>query len=244
MKNKQIVKVLIIAGAVIISSFVLGYFYLQSKKPQQIISVIGLEEKDFESDLIVWNSEYSIKAENLKDAYTMLRAQTEVVKSYLTEKGISPKEITFSAIDNQEDFTSYYEGEKYLRKFNGYVLTQKVKVSSREVNKIEQIANNVTELIYQGINFKSWQPEYYYTKLADLKIEMLAGATKDAKMRAETIAKNAGSKLGKLKTSNVGTFQITAPNSSEDEYSWGGAFNTSSKLKRAAVTMRVVYNVQ
>ena len=84
----------------------------------------------------------------------------------------------------------------------------------------------------------------FATKLADLKIEMLAEASKNARERAETITKNAGGKLGDLKTATAGVFQITAPNSSEDSYSWGGAFNTSSKQKHVSINMRLTYTVK
>ena len=241
MKRSGVSKTIIISLAIIVAAGILGFFYRDTKKPLQTISVIGLAEKDFEADLIVWNSDYSSKSQNLKDAYTELQKQTQIVKEYLAEKGISDTEIVFRAINNEEDYDSYYDNGKRIRKFNGYILSQSVKVTSTDVNKIEKIANDITELIYQGINFNSYPPQYYYTKLADLKIAMLADATKDAKLRAETIAQNAGSKLKGLKSSNMGTFQITAPNSSEDQYSWGGAFNTSSKFKRAAITLRVVY---
>src|SRR5574344_2650966 len=102
MKNYSIIRVLIIAVAVIGACFVLGYFYLQSKQPQKVVSVIGLAEKDFESDLIVWNSEYSIKAENLKEAYTLLQTQTDIVKKYLAEKEIKDQEFNFSEMHKKK----------------------------------------------------------------------------------------------------------------------------------------------
>ena len=73
---------------------------------------------------------------------------------------------------------------------------------------------------------------------------MLAESTENARNRAETIAKSAGAKLGSLKNANMGVFQITAPNSADEEYSWGGTFNTSSKKKRASINMRLTYNVK
>ena len=69
---------------------------------------------------------------------------------------------------------------------------------------------------------------------------MIASATKDAKNRAKTIAVNAGANLGILKKATMGVFQITGRNSSDD-YSWGGTYNTSSKLKTASITMRLEY---
>ena len=83
-------------------------------------------------------------------------------------------------------------------------------------------------------------PEYYYTKLAQLKLKMIESATKDAHQRAEKIAENGGGSLGKLKHADMGVFQITAENSSE-EYEWGGSFNTSSRRKTANITIRLKY---
>ena len=71
---------------------------------------------------------------------------------------------------------------------------------------------------------------------------MIADATKDAKERAEKIAKNSGSGLGKLKKATMGVIQITAPNSDED-YSYGGTFNTYSKEKEASITIKLEYQV-
>ena len=91
-------------------------------------------------------------------------------------------------------------------------------------------------------NSRSTSPQYFYTKLAGLKQEMIADATKDAKERAEKIAKNSGSGLGKLKKATMGVIQITAPNSDED-YSYGGTFNTHSKEKEASITIKLEYQV-
>ena len=71
---------------------------------------------------------------------------------------------------------------------------------------------------------------------------MIADATKDARQRAEKIAENADASLGKLKKATMGVIQITAPNSNED-YSYGGTFNTSSKEKEASITIKLEYQV-
>jgi hypothetical protein len=71
---------------------------------------------------------------------------------------------------------------------------------------------------------------------------MIAEATKDASTRAQKIAENAGSEVGKLKTAEMGVFQIVGQNSAE-EYSWGGSFNTTSKRKTASITVKLDYEV-
>ena len=86
-------------------------------------------------------------------------------------------------------------------------------------------------------------PRYYYTKLEDLKIEMISRSTDNARLRAESISENSGASLGELIIANMGIFQITGQNSNED-YSWGGAYNTTSKEKTASITMKLTYAVK
>lgn len=67
----------------------------------------------------------------------------------------------------------------------------------------------------QGVEFQSNPPQYFYTKLADMKVKMLSLATKDTMVRAEQIASNAGSKVGALRAARMGVFQITPLYSNE-----------------------------
>ncbi|MCL4857133.1 MAG: SIMPL domain-containing protein, partial [Flavobacteriales bacterium] len=209
------------------------------------IRVTGLGEKDFVSDLIVWSGWFSKKNLVMKDAYAELDKDRESIKNYLISKGIKDNQIIFSAVDINKEFDYSYDnnGNQRSSVFTGYRLTQNVQIESNEVNKIEDISRQVTELINSGIEFYSNQPQYYYTKLSKLKIEMIAEATKDALTRAKSIAENGNGNLGKLKNANMGVFQIVAQNSSE-EYSWGGSFNTTSKRKTASITVKLDYEVE
>ena len=247
MSSKAKIVISIILGfSFILAALVIGNYFYQAKKPVQTVSVVGLAEKDFTSDLIVYNFYYSVKNMDMKTAYEELKQQTEIVKKYLKEKGITDAEITFKSVTNREDTEYNYDraSQRSYYVFSGYILTQNVRIESKEVEKIENLHHNIADLLSQGVTIQAYEPEYYYTQLADLKIEMLENATKDAKLRAETIAQNSGSKLGHLKSANMGVFQITAPNSSDEDYTWGGAFNTSSKNKRASINMRLTYYVK
>jgi hypothetical protein len=98
-------------------------------------------------------------------------------------------------------------------------------------------------LLNQGVQLFSNPPRYYYTKLAELKLDMIAKATADARSRAEQIAVQSGGSLGKVMEAKMGIFQITGRLSNED-YSWSGAFNTADKEKSASITMRLEYLVK
>lgn len=235
---------LIIATAIVISSYLFSNAFQNRNKSNDTISVTGLGKTDFVSDLIVWSGTFSRKSISLKEAYSSLDSDREKIKNYLTSKGIAPNEIVFSAVNFHKDFQTLYNENGSIRQsiFSGFVLTQTVTIQSKGVNKIEEISRQSSELINSGIEFYSNAPEYYYTKLAVLKIKMIAEATKDASTRAKSIAENADAKLGNLKKSDMGVFQIIGQNSSED-YSYGGSFNTLSKNKTATITVRLVYQV-
>jgi hypothetical protein len=213
-------------------------------KPDDTVSVIGLGEESFDSDLIVWRASFSRRSMELKDAYAQLNADIRKVKSYLKSRGISDEEMVFEAADISKEWSNIYDDEGNVRQtiFDGYSLNQSVKVSSKKVNVVEQTSRQVSELIDAGIELNSYAPEYYYTKLAQLKLKMIEAATKDAHERAAKIAENGGGSLGKLMFADMGVFQITAENSSE-EYEWGGSFNTSSRRKTASVTIRLKYEI-
>jgi hypothetical protein len=118
-----------------------------------------------------------------------------------------------------------------------------VSIESNTVEQIEAFARDITELINAGVEIYSEAPSYYYTKLGELKLEMLSVATANARTRAEKIVANSGGKLGKLKNARLGVFQIVAQNSSES-YTWSGAYNTTSKNKTGAVTVKLEYALE
>lgn len=242
MKNH--LNTIIVAVAVIIAAMFIGGAYAKRGIASDSISVTGLGEEDFTSDLIVWKASFSAKGDDLKQASNDLKSKKEKIKRYLLNKGVADKEIVFNSVNIQKLYSNTYDtyGNVQSSYFSGYSLSQTVRVESKEVDKVETISREITELINQDIELESYAPDYYYTKLAELKIKMIENATKDAKLRAEKIATNSGTALGRLKKADMGVIQITAKNSAED-YSWGGSFNTSSKLKTATITIHLEYEV-
>lgn len=235
---------LFISIAVIVAAIYIGNSYSYKYKKDQTLSVTGSAFSDFTSDLIVWNGSFSQKSMIIKDAYTALKQDEIAIRNYMKAKGIKDNEIIFSAVTTEKDIEYQYDEDgKSHSIFTGYVLSQHIKVESTEMEKVEKTSREITELLDQGIVFSSNEPQYYYTKLDELKIDLLARASKDGETRARTIAENSGSSVGDLQEASMGIFQITGQNSNED-YSWGGAFNTSSKKKTASVTIKMDFSIR
>ena len=231
--------------AIVISSIFLANAYVNRTKTDGKIQVTGLGKADFTSDLIVWEGRFVVTDFSLQNAYELLEKNKLLTKKYLVSKGVPEEKLVFSAVNTiNKSKPLYADNGRYLGdEFDGYELSQSITIESKNVEKIEKISREVTELLNQGVQFYSDPPRYYYTKLADLKIEMISKATEDARLRAEKISEYSGGRLGELVSAKMGVFQITGQNSKED-YSWGGTFNTMSKNKTASITMKLVYKTK
>lgn len=245
LQSRSFIGLAIVGICIIIGALILGNAYKYKFKERRIIRVTGSAETNFTSDLIAWNGNYNRTAFELRDAYAQLKQDENNIKNYLKRKGITDKEIIFSSVKIDRQYSTRYneEGRITGNDFAGYMLTQTVKVESSDIPKVEALSREITELIETGIELNSPEPLYFYTKLADLKLDLLAKAAEDAKKRAEIIAKNTDGSVSGVNRANMGIFQITGQNSNED-YSYGGAFNTTSKNKTASITVNLECNVR
>ena len=220
---------------------ILGSAYKYKYKVNNSINVTGNAKKDFEADIVKWNATYSRKSMDLSIASEQLKQDRDLVKNFLIQKGIKENEIQFNAVNINRDFeyNTDSNGRSY-NTFTGYSLTQYVSVESKELDKVDNASREISALISQGVELSSNAPSYYYSKLEDLKLALIGEASQNAKARAENIAKESGSSLGSLLKADLGVFQITGQNDNED-YSYGGVFNTTSRYKTANITVKASF---
>ena len=184
-----------IAIGLVLSSAIFGWFFATTKRSDEAITVTGSARKRIKSDLVVWTAAVTYQAPKVADAYRSLSESVPKVKQYLIGKGIAEDQITISSITTTSLKKTDTNGGE-TSEITGYSLKQQLEVRSNDVDKIARIAREATELINQDILIESNAPQFYYTQLGDLKIEMLGDAAKDAKTRAERIAASTGNKIG------------------------------------------------
>ncbi|MFD1768881.1 SIMPL domain-containing protein [Sphingobacterium suaedae] len=241
MKSNSLIAAIIAGAAVVIFAFILGNAYKFKYKINNTINVTGNAKKDFESDIVKWSASYSRKSMDLSAASEQLKQDRELVRQFLVKQGINPKEILFNAVNINREFSYHNDGNgNNFNTFTGYNLSQNVSVESKDLDKVDNASREISTLISQGLELSSNSPNYYYSKLEDLKLELISQASQNAKLRAGNIAKEAGSSLGDLIKADLGIFQITGQNDNE-EYSYGGAFNTTSRSKTANITVKASY---
>ena len=238
-------KYIIIASAVVLSAMVLASAYTQRTRSQTgTITVTGLGEREFSSDIIVING--TIETENMDAAegYRELEKSRSAVLNLLTKNGVAEETITFHMPSTYKLSESVYQNGDYIgSRFAGYRLSQSFTVESNDVAAVENAARELPSLLAHGISIEVNNPEYYYSNLESVKLDLISAAAADAHERAKNIAENSGAELGNLAMSRAGVFQITAA-TGDEEFSAGGSFNISSRDKKARVTVRAEYKIK
>ena len=226
----------IVALALILAVAIGSFTFYKIRSLDNELSVTGSAKTSVTADSVKWSSTISrtVVEANLQGGYSQLNRDSKVVQDFLTKSGIKPEEVTISPI---------FQNEVYKYNDNNgpteYTLQQNITVQSTEIDKITAIAKNAQEVVSGGVIFSTQSPEYYYSKLADLRVTLLSDALKDAKARADSLAKSSGSRVGKLKSAASGVVQVLAPNSIE--VTGAGAYDTSSIQKDVMVTVRATF---
>ena len=223
-------------------SFILGlstiaYSLYQGKKGNTNLRVVGYANKLFTSDLVKWNLTLMRTAplNGLENAYNKMAEDTQAFKNYLLEAGIEPKEIDIQPITSNPVYENFGS-------ITSYNLTQNVLVLSDDLPKIENLSLNPEFFAKRGILLQRSALDYLYTKLPELKKQLLSEATTDAVARANEISSAAKVKLGKLRDARAGVFQITEPYSTEvSDY---GIYNTGTKNKSISVTLTANFELR
>jgi hypothetical protein len=205
------------------------------------ITVTGSARQTIRADRAIWRGTYSAQAVRIEDAYAGLEAGRRTVLAWLADHGFPDTTVIVSQAQTQPLFGRSPSGIP-TEQIEGYRLLQTIEIRSGDVDRIDAIARTSTELLRQGVRFESMPPEYLVTRLADLKKEMLAAATRDARERAETMARNAGSRIGRLRSARMGVFQVTRAFSTEiSDY---GVNDTSSPDKDITSVVTVGFELR
>ncbi|WAS95885.1 SIMPL domain-containing protein [Nannocystis punicea] len=209
-------------------------------RPQiRTIQVTGSAKKRIVSDFIEWTATVEANAKERTEAYRVLHDHAKRTEEFLIQRGVPKDQIWLSSASVDGSYETEYHGtgdsriEKQV--LTGYDAVQEIKVRSNDVALVEKVSREVTELLEQGVTISSDAPEYFYTKLGDVKIEQLAEASRDARTRAENIVASAGgAEIGALRNADMGVINVNPANSTEG--SWDGNNDTSS-LEKDIITI-------
>ncbi len=236
---------IIILGALIaiglaLLGYIVGYDFLQAKKLDRVVSVKGMAERVIEADLVIWPITIKGVGNNLQEINNKIEQDRIKLNAYLLNQGIDQQEIELGQYNVFDTFTNSHDRKD--DNSSRYVITAITELTSNKVTLIKKIYQAIPELVKDNIlielgeqyNYKG--PNYEFTKFNDVKLNMLAEASKNAKKTAEQFAQDSSSKLGFIKRANQGTF-IIEPLYNNEASSEGDARKSIKKKIRVVISI-------
>lgn len=205
------------------------------------IYVKGCAEKEIRSDFVTWSGTVGANADTEVNAYEQLEKNVEILKQYIQAQGLKLEEFEFLPITLSVTYERNVKGYS-TNKIESISLSQEFSIASSDIPLITKLSQSVTSLFKEGITVISHSPKYFYSKLDELKINMLGAAAKDARQRAEELVNKSGASVGTLRSAHQGVFQITPVYSnSVSDY---GEFDTSSIDKRIKAVVTMEFSIE
>ena len=196
--------------SVVFSTNLARHSFEKVRLRDQTIHVKGYAERRITSDYALWTTQVQATGVDLKLAYATLSAGRERVLAYLKQNGFADEKVNIGPVDITTLHPRDAKGNE-LNAVEGYRVSQGFWVDSPDVKLIDRTARQSGDLIRDGIELQASRPQFLYTKLDGLKLQMLSEASENARARAEVLIGKSSGRLGSLRSAAQGIFQITPP---------------------------------
>lgn len=195
----------------------------------RVVTVRGLAERTVEADYVTWPMNYAVAGDDLSRLYNEMQTNNDIVVKFLTDNGIERDEISVNPPDLYNAAGNVYGGDRARYQYN---LNVTITVATNKVAKVRELITRQSELLKKGVAVSNNYINYQFTGLNSVKPEMIAEATKNARVAADQFASDSSSKVGKIKTATQGQFSISDADSS------------TPQLKNVRVVSTIVYYLE
>lgn len=191
--------------------YLLGNAAIKFKEYERSVTVKGLSEREYDADIVIWPIQFTEAGNDLAHLYSSMEGSTSKIREFLQQSGIKPDEITLSSPAITDKSAQQYSNTQKAE-FR-YTAVQAVTVYSKNIKSVRSVMGSLSELgkkgiVFTGKNYQS-QTEYIFTRLNEIKPEMIEEATRKAREVAEKFALDSQSTLGKIKKASQGQFSIS-----------------------------------
>ena len=224
---------------------VAGYFISETlykgKLASNTVTVKGFAERDVKADLALWQISFSITGGNLSQLYAQSSGNETTLINLLTQKGFPRAEIKSGTLEIEDLLANQYRSNAVAAD-QRYILKDTITVRSNDVERVDQTIRALNDLVKQGIVLTANSADFQFTKLNDIKADMLRAATKNARDAAQQFANDADSRVGSIQSANQGFFSVDSRDSAAAQSPNGGEGagpqqSTIDKKVRVVVTL-------
>ena len=179
-------------------------------RQSRMVSVRGLAEREVKANKVTWPIVYKLVGNDLSTVYNEIQSSNNSVLKYLKDNGVQESQISVNAPEIIDLSADRYNTQKVPFRYN---VTSVIVVVSEDVDRVRQLITNQGELLKEGIVVTDggyqYQVQYDFTELNNIKPEMIAEATANAREAGNRFAKDSESTLGKIKNADQGQFTIS-----------------------------------
>lgn len=228
-----IIVTLIMAVSFVITGTLIKEGLIQIRSADRFVTVKGLAERDVKADLAIWPIQFKVADNDLALAQQELERETAIIVDFLKANGILENEISVNQVMVNDAYAQQYQQNAVAAR---YAIDKTIMVRTTNVDAVEKAAQQVGDLIGNGVLIGyNATPQYSFTKLNDIKPEMIAAATQNAREAAEQFANDSGATVGAIRSATQGYFSINA----RDDMA--GAPDSAALNKKVRVVSTVDY---
>ncbi|HLT89392.1 MAG TPA: SIMPL domain-containing protein [Woeseiaceae bacterium] len=184
---------------------------LDVKSHERTVEVKGLAEREVPADTVIWPLQYQVASNDLNELYESVAQKNEIIRRFLADHGLDLSEATSSGPDVVDRYAQSWGDTAQIQ--YRYVATAAITLYSHDVDAVRRAMSEVIALGRNGIALSGQQygnqAQFLFTKLNDIKPDMLEEATVNARAAAQKFAEDSDSTLGKIRRANQGVFSIT-----------------------------------
>jgi len=199
---------LFVAVGLSVAGYYIGQTLYNAKVALNTAEVKGLAERRVSADRVNWTITHKVSGSSkseIPSLYEEAEKHQQKIIALMKNNDFDDEEIQAGVLN----YLHYeYRDENQKLVDESHTLTGTISVESKKVDQIAQVRGKVNKLIAQGIDIENGTPLFHFTKLNEIKPEMLSEATKNARIAANEFAKNAGVKVGGIRSAHQGNFFI------------------------------------
>lgn len=194
-----------------VGGWFIGHGFEQARLGDRTVTVKGVSEREVTADVALWPIRYQATGTQLADAQTRIERSRTAVLAFLQKNGVAAAQVELQGLQVTDAHANPYRSGPVGE--TRFIITHDLMVRSDDPQKILEASRKVGDLVDAGVLLGSGEyggsgPTYVFTKLNDLKPEMIADATAKAREGAQQFARDSKSRLGGIRSANQGLFVI------------------------------------
>ncbi|HSH54941.1 MAG TPA: SIMPL domain-containing protein [Methylotenera sp.] len=226
------------------AAFILGVQGKRAVSGQQSITVKGLAEKPIKADSAEWTLTVSVTQPTQAAALERLADERKVVEAFLVKQGFATEAWTADVETLNPHYDEVFIKDVPRQVQNGFDAYQNIRVTSKDLGKITAANKALLQLRAENHPVNASSPSYLVGDLENIKMSLIADATKNARTRATEFVKQDGVNVGVMKSASQGAFYILPVGGDAGDDSYGGVYDKSTIDKIARVVVTIVYNIE